>query len=288
MKKLILTILVVAAMLLSTDISYGDINIGTGHGGPGLKGGDGGDINAPIAAAEGGKGGKGGDASSEQQQGQIQGQKQGQQQDQQQGQGQSQINEGNSTNVEIDNSTIIPAPILPVPGFINPNERTPYDESWTSNSFDLGKTDFTIAELRRVANPSRFLFLGWCEWDKSFKIEMACWAKSKPQSSVRVYTGDVTVNGFTKMGEAHARAVELHKSEKQVAAALCIYAAKQGAKVVIIRTFSNPVTKADSAVLGGAGASVTATGDIVNSAGGFGWTTAEKVFRSYVVAELYR
>ena len=196
---------------------------------------------------------------------------------------------GGDTNMEtnIDNTTIIPAPILPVPGFVNPNERTPYDESWTSNSFDLSKTDFTIAELRRVANPSRFLFLGWCEWDKSFKIEMACWAKSKPQSSVRVYTGDVTVNGFTKMGEAHARAVELHKSEKQVAAALCIYAAKQGAKVVVIRTFSNPVTKADSAVLGGAGASVTGSGDIVNSAGGFGWTTAEKVYRSYVVAELY-
>ena len=261
MKKLILTILVVAAMLLSADVSYGF-----------------GDI----------------DASSKQQQDQKQRQKQDQKQNQKQGQSQdasntqSQVNEGNTTEVSIDNSTVIPAPIMPVPGFINPSAKTAYDESWTTSPFDIGKIDFTIGELRRVANPSRFLLIGWCEWDKSFQIEIACWAKAKPQKAVQIYPAGTAVVGFTKIGEAQAKAVELHKSERQVAAALCIYAAKQGAKVVVLHTFSNPVTKADSAVLGGAGASVTATGDIVNSAGGFGWTTAEKVYRSYVVAELYR
>jgi len=223
----------------------------------------------------------------EQQQGQKQGQKQSQQQGQSQdaSNSQSQINEGNTTDVSIDNTTIIPAPIMPVPGFASPVGAT--NGIWTNSPFSTSKTIFTIAELRRVANPSRFLFLGWCEWDKSFQIEMACWDKAKPQKAIRVYSSDTPTIGFTKMGEAQAKAKELHKSERQVAAALCIYAAKQGAKVVVLHTFSNPVTKADSAVLGGAGASVTGSGDIVNSAGGFGWTTAEKVYRSYVVAELY-
>ena len=228
MKKLILTILVIAAMLLSTEVSYGWNDDTTNN-----------------------------------------------------------YNEDNTTEVSIDNTTIIPAPIMPVPGFLSPVDKTVLDQSWTSNPFDLGKTDFTIAELRRLANPSRFFWIGWCEWDKSFQIEMACWDKAKPQKTVRVYPANIQVTGLTKMGEAQAKAIELHKSEKQVAAALCIYAAKQGAKVVVISTFSNPVTKADSAVIGGAGASVTAAGDIINSAGGFGWTTAEKVYRSYVVAELY-
>ena len=200
----------------------------------------------------------------------------------------SAINKGNTNEINIDNTTTIPAPILPVPGFIAPVDKTMLDVSWTTSPFNLGKVDFSINELRRVANPSKFLMFGWYEWDKSFQIEMACWDKAKPQKTVQVYPTGIQVTGFTKMGEAQARAVELYKSERQVAAALCVYAAKQGAKVVILHSFSNPVTKADSAVLGGAGASVTAVGDIVNSAGGFGWTTAEKVYRSYVVAELYR
>lgn len=286
MKKLITLIMImVVSLFVSTNVSYGlgnyydiDHNYDYHYEMKGGQGGEGG--NASIGDI---------DASSEQQQGQIQGQIQGQQQGQQQDASntQSQINEGNTTEVDIQTNITNPAPILPVPGFIQPNYKTPYDETWTSNPFDLGKVDFTIAELRRLANPSRFLFIGWCEWDKSFKIEMACWTKAKPQKAIQVYPAGIQVAGFTKMGEAHARAIELHKSESQVAAALCVYAAKQGAKIVVIRTFSNPVTKADSAVLGGAGASVTGTGDIVNSAGGFGWTTAEKVFRSYVVAELY-
>jgi len=299
MKKLItLVMIMVVSLFVSANVSYGHGK--TGPQGPqgeqgeqGEQGPQGepgtvgyveiGDVTATIGdiITEGGKGGKGGDGGKgghggEATVGDIDASN-----------SQSQINEGNTTDVDIQTNITNPAPILPVPGFIQPNYKTPYDETWTSNPFDLGKVDFTIAELRRLANPSRFLFIGWCEWDKSFKIEMACWTKAKSQKSVQIYPAGIQVAGFTKMGEAHARAVELHKSEKQVAAALCVYAAKQGAKIVVIRTFSNPVTKADSAVLGGAGASVTGTGDIVNSAGGFGWTTAEKVFRSYVVAELY-
>lgn len=345
MKKLI-TILVIAAMLLSADVSYGgkpgggdidkghhnditvknygmqnssatyndnsindsivNTNTNTAEGG---KGGIG--IGIGIGG-EGGKGGKGGnanvdientnrnvnrntnrnnidvDASSEQQQGQIQGQKQGQ------GQGQSQVNEGNTTNVEtnIDNSMIIPAPILPIPGFATPSGIS--GGVWTSSPFDLQKANFTVSELTRLANPSKALGLLWPEWDKDFKIEIACWDKKKPQKSIKVcLVNQITirssiVENYTKMGEAHAKAIKLHKSERQVMAALCVHAAKQGAKVVVIKSFSNPVTKADTAVLGGAGVGATGNGDVINSAGGFGWATAEKVYRSYVVAELYR
>lgn len=207
---------------------------------------------------------------------------------QNQGQGQSQINEGNTTEIGIETNIMNPAPLMDTPGFIGPNYKTVLDNSWTSNPFELGKVSFTVKELTRFANPSKALGIFWYEWNKSFQIEMACWAKSKPQKNIRVYTHAIGLDGYEKIGEAHGRAVELHKSEKQVAAALCVFAANKGAKIVVIRTFSNPVTKADSAVLGGAGASVTGAGNIVNSAGGFGWTTAEKVFRSYVVAELYK
>lgn len=225
----------------------------------------------------------------DQRQGQMQGQRQGQLQGQLQGQfqGQGQINEGNTTEIDMETNIVNPAPIIN-PGFISPNYKTPMDESWTSNPFELNKSCFTVKELTRFANPSQALGIFWYEWNKSFQIEMACWTKAKPQKTIRIYTHAIKVNGYVKIGEAHARAVELHKSENQVAAALCVFAAKQGAKIVVIRTFSNPVTKADSAVLGGAGASVTGYGNVINSAGGFGWATAEKVFRSYVTAELYR
>lgn len=222
-----------------------------------------------------------------QQQGQLQGQ--GQFQDASNTQGQSQVNEGNNTVVDIDNSQVIPAPIAQSPDFAAPVDRTELDQSWTGRFFDLNKTEFTVNELTNLANPSRCLSFLWPEWGKDFQVEMACWDTAKSQKRIKVISNPIlTGTEYTKMGEAHARAKTLRKSEMQVAAALSVEAAKRGAKIVVIRTFSNPVTKADTAVFGGAGASITGTGDIVNSAGGFGWTTAEKIYRSYVVAELYK
>lgn len=193
-----------------------------------------------------------------------------------------------NTNVEtiIDNSAIIPAPILPIPGFVAPTGVG--GGIWTSSPFDLKGTYFTVPQLCRIANPSRALGFLWPEWSKSFKIEVACWDKAKPQKRIRVYPSGHGVTYRTRMGEIHAKAMKLHKSELQVAAAVCVYALKQGATMVVIHSFSNPVTKANTAVLGGAGVGVRGNGDVINSAGGFGWTTAEKVYRSYVVAELYR
>lgn len=205
----------------------------------------------------------------------------------------------------IDDSTLIPAPLIPVPGFLSPDNRGGIDDIWTKSPFNNHtlaevscvdanlprpiKVTYRIPELCRVANPSRALGFLYYEWTKSFQIEIACYDKAEPQSQISVYPADCSVLGsLKKMGEGHARAIELHKSERQVAAALAVYAAKQGAKVIVLKTFSNPVTRGDSAVIGGGGARAIDPGNIVNGIGGFGWTTSERVYRAFAVAELYR
>lgn len=200
---------------------------------------------------------------------------------------------GDIIDTYIDNSIINPAPPLSAPDILSPVGTI--NGIWTSSPFKRQKIEFTVAELCRVANPSRALGFLWYEWGSDFKIEVACHDKAKPQKSVRIYSIDAFVNadvrilpGFVKMGEIHAKALKLYKSEKQVVAALGVFAARQGANVIVIRTFSNPVTRGDSAVLGGGGANQTTATEIFNGVGGFGWTTSEQVYRSYVVAELYR
>jgi len=194
----------------------------------------------------------------------------------------------NSTNVSIDNSQAIPAPLQNV-SFIAPNYKTPLDISWTGSHYGTLLGKYSIPELCRVANPSKALGFLWYEWTKSFQIEMACKTKAKRTTSLIILpAGSNVPAGLEKMGEAHAKAVELHKSERQVSAALGVYATMQGATHMLVTSFSNPVTKTDSAVIGGAGASVSGDGTMINSAGGFGFATAEKVYRSYVVVELYR
>lgn len=224
-----------------------------------------------------------------QKQGQLQSQLQGQQQDASNRQGQSQINEGNTTTVTIDNSTDIPAPLQSLPNFVAPVDKTVLDISWTGSPYGTLLGQYSIPEMSRIANPSKALGFLWYEWTKSFQIEMACRTKAKRTLSLIILPADSNMpTGLTKIGEAHAKAIELHKSERQVTAALGVYATMQGANYMLVTSFSNPVTKTDSAVIGGAGASVTGDGTMINSAGGFGFATAEKVFRSYVVVELYR
>ena len=315
MKKLILTILVMVAILVSADVSYGQRYCGgsgdeitnidnsvtdnsvTNEGGTGIGVGIG--IGIGGKGGEGGKGGKGGNAEigditindgdvtvrvpvtvNDGDVSQNQGQDQNQDQDQGQLQGQ---NQSNKNTIIIQDATI-PAPLMQAPGFLNASESN-YG-IWT-NSKLVGT--FSIRELCRIANPSRALGLLWYEWTKSFQIEMSCQTKAKRTSSLQVFkTGTILPVGLTPLGGAHARALELHKSERQVAAALGVYATMQGADVMVVKSFSNPVTKSESAVIGGAGASVTGDGSMINSAGGFGWATAEQMHRSFVVVELYR
>lgn len=191
---------------------------------------------------------------------------------------------GQGNVVEIDNSTIIPAPLLPAPDFLIPVGTI--NGIWTSGKMLEGV--YTIPELCRVANPSRALLFFWYEWSKSYQIEMACHIKAKHTRSLRIQSDTANLTGLTKLGRAHARAVELHKSEAQVVAALGVYAAKQGATVMVITSFSNAVTKGDSAVIGGGGGASTDPRYIINGAGGFGWTTSERVHRAFVTATLYK
>ncbi len=198
--------------------------------------------------------------------------------------------DGQTTEIDIDNSVLVPVPLLPAPDFLSPEGTI--NGIWTSSPFDLSRASpavFHITELCRIANPSKFFGVFWYEWDRNFQIEIACWEKAKASRTIIILSQKEAVNlKLTKMGEAHARAIKLHKSERQVVAALGFYAAKQGAKAIVVHSFSNPVTRGDSAVLGGGGGAATDPRYVVNGAGGFGWTTSERVFRSFAVAELYR
>jgi len=203
----------------------------------------------------------------------------------------SATNNGGNVNIDIGASPLIPAPILDIPGFVAPAyERIDY---WTHSPFTMKKTRFSTKELTRFANPSKVFGLFGYEWNKGFKIEIACWEKGKAQKVVDLYQYTdanslaKVLSTYTKIGEAQGRAKKLCKSERQVAAALAYKVAKLGARVVVVHSFSTPVTKAHTAVLGGAGANVSPH-NIINGAGGFGTSTAEKVARAYVVAEFYR
>jgi len=263
MKKLI-TLIIVVGLLMSANVSYGFGDI-TVEGGKGGKGGDASATVGDVSAT----GGSVGDTSATA--------------------GSSAINNTGNVSVEIEASPLMPAPVLPVPGFVAPaNESIDY---WTTSPFDTKARRFTVKKLTRFANPSRLLL--WPDWNKSFEIEVAVWEKISSGKSVIVVNSmntDVVTSllvNRTRIGEAHARAKQLNKSENQVAAALAVQAVKAGASVVVIRSFSTPVTKATTAVLGGAGANVGQY-NVINGAGGFGTSTAEKVGRAYVVAELYR
>ena len=315
MRTSILTILVVISLLVSVNSSYGlgnhthnnihneTTNIDNSDNSVTNEGGQGGTgIGVGIGVGiggEGGKGGKGGNAEigdinvdvdndlsnrNTNFNTDINSNRQGQDQNQDQDQGQLQgQNQSNKNTIIIQDATI-PAPLMQAPGFLNASENV--SGIWT-NSKLVGT--FSIRELCRIANPSRALGLFWYEWTKSFQIEMSCQTKAKRTTSLRIFkTGTILPAGLVPLGGAHARALELHKSERQVAAALGVYATMQGADVMVVKSFSNPVTKSETAVIGGAGASVTGDGSMINSAGGFGWATAEQMHRSFVVVELYR
>jgi len=324
MKKLITAVLLVVALLAVTNVSYADsLHIGgttsiTNKGGEGGKGGNA-SANANIGDIKNkntnenknkninenknkninenknknineNKNKNVNDNSN--QNSNIQGQQQGQQQGQLQGQGQ--VNEGNQNQINIsDNSSyteINPTDLLNPTNPLAEPEKLTEDEMHISKSiFDLQRNSYNYKELTRFANPGRFLGILWPEWDNTYQIEIATFAKYKAQRSIRVLpAGLVRVMGMTKIGEGQAFAKDLNKSEHQVMAAVAFRAAQAGATVIVYKGFSNPLVKVDSFVIGGGGTQVGSPQSIFNGAAGIGTSSSETLTRANVLVELYR
>jgi len=199
----------------------------------------------------------------------------------------SATNHGNS--VSITDTTINPTQLL-APGSVAPMYRTIGDElTMTTSMFKLQRAEYTVTELTRFANPGRCLSILWSDWESTYQVEVAVFTKEKAVSRIRVVvSSDYVATNMTKIGEAQAYSKKLCKSEHQAMAAMAVKAAEAGAKLVVFRTFSNPVTKVSSAVLGGGGAQTAGSTSVFNGATGIGSSTGEKLSRAYVVAELYR
>ena len=214
---------------------------------------------------------------------------------QHQKQKQFQVNEGNQNAVSIsDNSyytEIYPTELL------NPTLQAPLANKLESKNlhisksiFKLHRNTYTCTELTRFANPGQFLGILWPEWDNTYHIEIATFAKYKSQRTIRIVPASTIAAGLGlyKIGEAQAYAKDLNKSEHQVMAALAVHAAKAGAQVLVFREFSTPLVKVDSFVVGGGGSHVASSSSIFNGATGIGTSQSEQLTRACIVAELYR
>jgi len=212
-----------------------------------------------------------------------------------QGQGQA-LSSSNENNVTItDNSSyteIIPTNLL------NPNTYTPLADKVAESELHVSKSIFkiqrniyTTKELTRFANPGQFLGIFWPEWDNTYDIEIATFARYKSVKTVRVVPSSriAACLGLVKIGEAQASAKKLNKSEHQVMAALAVKAAEVGATVIVYRGGSSSLVEVKSFVVGGGGARLeNSINSIFNGATGIGSSTSEKLTRPFVVAELYR
>lgn len=204
---------------------------------------------------------------------------------------------GQTQQVQQDNSVYIE--VAPT-DLLNPNGGSPLadklldEDMHTSKSiFRLQRSDYTCKELTRFANPGRFLGIGWPEWNNTYTIEVATFAKYKAARSISVWSTPVfettvTTLGLTKIGEAQATAKNLGKSEHQVMAALAVRCAEAGATTIVFKGFSRPLVTVDSFVVGGGGAQVGSPQSIFNGATGIGSSSSETLTRACVVAELYR
>ena len=206
---------------------------------------------------------------------------------------QSQVNEGNQNEINIsDNSVyseIYPTNLLNPVGYMPMSDKL--DELYLSKSiFKIQRNVYTTKELTRFANPGRFLGFLWPEWNNTYEIEIATFAKYKKTKVVRIVPSSQIAAGLglVKIGEAQAYAKNLNKSEHQVMAALTYQATQAGATVVVFKTFSTSLAKVDSFVIGGGGVQGASTNSVFNGAAGIGSSQSEKKARACVVAELYR
>jgi len=232
-------------------------------------------------------------------------------QDQDQNQNQSQLsvntNGGNTNAISITDSRVhnemYPTGLLSPTGYApKPGDLFDYKLHLSKSPYALSphRILFSKDELTRFANPGRFLHFLWPEWDNKYFVEIALFSRSKPQKIIiLIEDNKPNVNApvrfdedwlLVKIGEAHAFAKDLNKSEHQVLAALAVKAAKCGARVVVWQSFSNPITKVDSFVIGGGAAQTGGPGgnSIFNGATGIGSSTCESLTRPTVIATLYK
>jgi hypothetical protein len=183
----------------------------------------------------------------------------------------------------------IPSDLLDVPQMMEPAKEDV--ESWAESDDIVDKENWTTLELADYAT-TRFCGILWHEWRKNYKIDIACYTKGKAVKDVKIInakdiaTNAIDMNLYEKVGKGKVEAKNFLKDTDQAACALAHKAAQSGVSLIIVTKFATPVATGETAVIGGGG--VTAKGDIINMAGGFGTASSENVMKAKCFATLYR